>query len=152
MVSCFRKCNLGIHEFSSIETKSRHTTTHVVYVIGYTKCTQTPGLCAKSRVVYRFFIFGIWLVFTGIYQTNTGRKLGQYISVLFFGRDPFSPQNGGHGPLFEGPSPHFEEKRVSRQTLKSSLQILQCSKYQPKYLPTSTSAVGHTTKWLSEPW
>ncbi len=37
MVSCFRKRNEGIREFSSIETKSCHTTTRVVYVIGYTK-------------------------------------------------------------------------------------------------------------------
>ncbi len=37
MVSCFWKCNVGIREFSSIETKSRHTTTRVVYVIRYTK-------------------------------------------------------------------------------------------------------------------
>jgi len=44
MVSCFWKCNVGIRQFSSIETKSRHTTTRVVYVIGYTKCTQTPKI------------------------------------------------------------------------------------------------------------
>ncbi len=44
MVSCFRKRNVGIREFSSIETKSRHTFTRVVYVIGYTKCTQTPKI------------------------------------------------------------------------------------------------------------
>ncbi len=44
MVSCFRKRNVGICECSSIETKSRHTTTRVVYVIGYTKCTQTPNI------------------------------------------------------------------------------------------------------------
>ncbi len=37
MVSCFRKRSVGICEFSSIETKSCHTTTRVVYVIGYTK-------------------------------------------------------------------------------------------------------------------
>jgi hypothetical protein len=41
MVSCFLKCNVGIREFSSIETKSRHMTTHIVYVIGYTKGTQS---------------------------------------------------------------------------------------------------------------
>jgi hypothetical protein len=41
----------------------------------------------------------------------------------FFGGNPFFPQKGGHGPLFEGPSPHFEEKRVSRQTLNSSRQF-----------------------------
>jgi hypothetical protein len=44
MVSCFWKCNGGIREFSSIEKKSRHTTTRVVYVIGNTKCTRTPGV------------------------------------------------------------------------------------------------------------
>jgi hypothetical protein len=44
MVSCFRKRNVGICELSSIVTKSRHTTTRVVYVIGYTKCTQTPKI------------------------------------------------------------------------------------------------------------
>jgi hypothetical protein len=42
MVSCFWKRNVGICQFSYIETISRHTFTHVVYVIGYTKCTQTP--------------------------------------------------------------------------------------------------------------
>jgi hypothetical protein len=42
--SCFWKRNVGIREFSLMETKSRHMTTRVVYVIGYTKCTQTPKI------------------------------------------------------------------------------------------------------------
>jgi hypothetical protein len=46
----------------------------------------------------------------------------------YFGGNPFFPRKGGHGSLFQGPSPHFEEKRVSRQTFKSSCQILWCSK------------------------
>jgi hypothetical protein len=33
------------------------------------------------------FLVGIWLVFLGIYRTNTKGKLGRYISVLFFWRD-----------------------------------------------------------------
>ncbi len=44
MVSCFHKCNVGIREFSSIEMISRHKSTRVVYLIGYTKCTQTPKI------------------------------------------------------------------------------------------------------------
>ncbi len=44
MVSCFRKRKVGIREFSSIETKSCHTFTRVLYVIGYTKCTKTPKI------------------------------------------------------------------------------------------------------------
>ncbi len=37
MVSCFQKQNVGIRELSPIVTESLHTTTRVVYVIGYTK-------------------------------------------------------------------------------------------------------------------
>jgi hypothetical protein len=44
MVSRFWKCNVGICEFSLIETRSRHVTTSVVYVIGYPKCTQSPTI------------------------------------------------------------------------------------------------------------
>ncbi len=52
MVSCFRKHDVGIREFSSIETKSHHTTTRVVHVIGYTKCTQTPKIIPYSGFRY----------------------------------------------------------------------------------------------------
>ncbi len=58
---------------------------------------------------------------------------------VYFGGNPFFPWKRGHGPLFGGSSPHLEEKRVSRQTLKSSHQILKCSKYRPKYQQTSNS-------------
>jgi hypothetical protein len=70
------------------------------------------------RVLYQFgIVVGIWLVFLGIYQTDTGGKLGRYILVLCFWWELlFLPLKGGHGPLFEGPNPHFEEKRVSCQT------------------------------------
>ena len=64
------------------------------------------------------FLVGIRLVFLGIYQTDTGGKLGRYISVYFFGGNPFCPRKGGHGPLFEGPSPHFEEKKGFPPNLK----------------------------------
>jgi hypothetical protein len=37
------------------------------------------------------FLVGIRLVFLGIYQTNTGGKLGRYILYYFFGRNPFFP-------------------------------------------------------------
>jgi hypothetical protein len=125
MVSCFQKRNVGICQFSSIESKSRHTTTHVVYVIGYTKCTQTLKIIPYSRFdTDSVFLVGIWLVFLGIYQTDTGGKHCWYISVLFFWWESLFLAKGGHGPHFEGPSPHFEEKRVSRQTLKRSCQIL----------------------------
>jgi hypothetical protein len=83
----------------------------------------------KRRLLLELYIdlvfwVGVRLVFLGFYRTDTGGKLGRYIWVLFFWREPIFPQKGCHGPLFEGPSPHFEEKRVSRQTLKSSCQIL----------------------------
>jgi hypothetical protein len=60
----------------------------------------------------------IQLVFLGIYQTDTGGKLGRYILVLLFWRKPFFPQKGGHGPLFEEPSHHFEGKKGFLPTLK----------------------------------
>jgi hypothetical protein len=57
MISCFRKRKVGIREFSSIETKSCHTFTRVVYVIGYTKCTQTPKIipciCIVGKLGYK---------------------------------------------------------------------------------------------------
>ncbi len=56
MVSCFRKSYIGVSEFSSIETKSRHTTTHVVYVIGYTKCTQTPEIIPYPGFRYTLLV------------------------------------------------------------------------------------------------
>jgi hypothetical protein len=63
------------------------------------------------------FLVSIRLVFLSIYRTDTGGKLGGYIWVFFFGGNPFFPRKEGHGPLFERRSPHFEKKRVSRQTL-----------------------------------
>ncbi len=78
------------------------------------KCREVLGLELYTDLV---FLVGIRLVFLGIYWIDTGGKLGRYILVLFFGENPFFPRKGGHGPLFEGPSPHFEEKRASRQTL-----------------------------------
>ncbi len=44
--------NVGIREFSSIETKSCHTNTRVVYVIGCTKCTQTPKIIPYPGIRY----------------------------------------------------------------------------------------------------
>jgi hypothetical protein len=51
MVSCFRKRDIGIRQFSSIETKSHHTTTRVIYVIGYTRCTQIPGVLTSCATL-----------------------------------------------------------------------------------------------------
>ncbi len=82
-----------------------------------TECTTANYIAQLELYTNLVCLVGIWLVFLGIYQTDTKGKLGWYISVLFFGGNPFFPQKGGHGPLFEGPNPHFEEKKVSRQTL-----------------------------------
>jgi hypothetical protein len=38
--------------------------------------------------------------FFGIYRTDTKRKLGQYILVLFFGGNPFFSLKGGSWPPF----------------------------------------------------
>ncbi len=46
------------------------------------------------------FSDSIWWVFLCIYRTDTGGKLGQYILVYYFGRNPFFPWRGSHGPLF----------------------------------------------------
>ncbi len=59
MVSCFWKPNVGICEFSSIETKSCHTTTRVVYVIEYIKCTQILGVltsCATLGATLDYYL------------------------------------------------------------------------------------------------
>ncbi len=40
----WQKLNVGSCEYSLIESKSRHMTTRVPYVIGYTKCTQNPKI------------------------------------------------------------------------------------------------------------
>jgi hypothetical protein len=56
MVSFFLKCDVGIYEFSFIETKSHPTTTHVVYVIGYTKCTQTPKIIPYQGFRYTLLV------------------------------------------------------------------------------------------------
>jgi hypothetical protein len=52
MVSHFWKHNIGICELSSIGTRSRHITTCVVYVIGYTKCTQNPNIIPRQALPY----------------------------------------------------------------------------------------------------
>ncbi len=95
----------------------------------------------KTRDVYRFGIFGRYLVGISWYLPNLYRRKtwSVHFGIIFFGENPCFTWKGRHSPLFEGPSPHFVEKRVSCQTLKSSRQILKCSKYQPKYRPTSTS-------------
>jgi hypothetical protein len=52
------------------------------------------------------FLVCIWLVFLGIYQTNTGGKLCRYISVLFFWREPlFFLERGVMAPFLRGPAP-----------------------------------------------
>ncbi len=64
---------MGICEFSSIETKSRHTTTRVVYVIGYTKCTQTPKIIPYLAAP----LVGGGFTYVGILYTETeGRTDG----------------------------------------------------------------------------
>ncbi len=70
------------------------------------------------RVVYQFGIFGRYLVGISWYLLNQYRRKTRYISVLFFGGKHFFPQKGGHGPLFEGPSPHFEGKNGFPPNLK----------------------------------
>jgi hypothetical protein len=82
---------------------------------------------SKTTLLLKLYRFGNLSrhrsVFSWYHRTNTKEKLGRYITVLFFSRNPFFPQKGGHGPPFEGPSPHFKEKRVSRQTL-TALQLM----------------------------
>ncbi len=57
-------------------------------------------------------LVGISQYFLGIYHTNTEVNIGWYILVLFFWREPlFFLERGVMAPLFEGPSPLFEEKR-----------------------------------------
>ncbi len=46
------------------------------------------------------FLVGIRLVFLGIYQTDTGGKLGRYISVYFFWREPLFFSKRGSWPPF----------------------------------------------------
>jgi hypothetical protein len=64
-----------------------------------------------------------WLVFLGIYHTNTKENLGRYILVSFFlagtpfslkkgALAPFLRVKGGTGHLFDTASPPFAEKTV----------------------------------------
>ncbi len=64
-----------------------------------------------------------WLVFLGIYHTNTEGNLGWYILVSFFWREPLFPSKRGHWPPFRGkkgalapfliqPAPLLWKKRV----------------------------------------
>jgi hypothetical protein len=47
------------------------------------------------------FFVGIQLVFPGIYQTDMGGKLGRYVLLLLFSREPlFSPERGVMVPFF----------------------------------------------------
>jgi hypothetical protein len=53
------------------------------------------------------FLVGIWLVFLGFYQTDTRGKLGRYILVLLFWREPLFSLKGGSLPPFLGAQPPF---------------------------------------------
>ena len=85
-------------------------------------------------------IFGPFLQSTYYWMSRSTFLGGGDIGNIILAGTPFFLERGVMAPFFRGPAhPHFEEKRVSHQTLKSSRQILQCSKYRPKYQPTSTS-------------
>jgi hypothetical protein len=96
-----------------------------------------------------------WSVFLGIYHTNTEGNLGRYISVSFFGGNPFFLQKGGTGPLFEEKgghcplfdtaSPPFAEKRSSRQISNTD------RKYQPPS-KSDTGKIPIPKKLLVTPW
>ncbi len=53
------------------------------------------------------FLVGIWLVFLGFYQTDTGGKLSRYVLVLLFWREPLFSSKGGSRPPFLGAQPPF---------------------------------------------
>jgi hypothetical protein len=53
------------------------------------------------------FSDGIRLVFLGFYRTDTGGKLGRYILVLLFWREPLFSLKGGSWPPFLGVQPPF---------------------------------------------
>jgi hypothetical protein len=65
-------------------------------------------------IQYIWSVFGwYFLVFTEqIPEENLVGTFGYY----YFGGNPFFLERGVEAP-FWGPGPHFEEKRVSRQTL-----------------------------------
>ncbi len=71
----------------------------------------TPLHTRVVSIWYFWSVFGwYFLVFTKLMPEEN--LVGTFWNY-FFGGNPFFPWKGGHGPLFEGPSPHFEEKRVS---------------------------------------
>jgi hypothetical protein len=71
----------------------------------------TAGVNKVELYTDSVFLVGIWLVFLGIYQTNTGGKLGRYISVLFFlAGTPFYLKRGVMAPFLRGPAPILRKK------------------------------------------
>ncbi len=64
------------------------------------------------------FSVSIRLIFLGFYRTITGGKLGRYISVLFFWREPLFSSKGGSCPPFWGAKPPFWGKKGFPPNLK----------------------------------
>ncbi len=87
-------------------------------VVHTTLCTTWAR--TTTQKITRFFVelgtdlvfsVGIRLVFLGFYQTNTGEKLGRYISVLLSWREPLFSSKGGSRPPFWGAQPPFWGKK-----------------------------------------
>ncbi len=82
MVSCFQKRNVGICEFSPIETKSCHTTTRVVYVIGYRKVYPNLEDNTIPCSFVAMFVFCTTLCMTMWNFTSLGLPFSKYSVIL----------------------------------------------------------------------
>ena len=85
----------------------------VGYHTSWSRVLYTPSsrleLCTESVFFGRYRS-----VFLGIYHTDTGGKLGRYISASKRGQLPLFPEKGGNAPLLEEPNLPFQEKRGER--------------------------------------
>ncbi len=109
------------------DTTAQMYCTISMYVTSKTISRQNQKLTQHHNyscipIQYFWLVFG-WYFLVITIQMPEENSVGTFW-YYYFGRNPFFPRKGGHGPLLQGPSPHFEEKRVSRQTFKSSRQIL----------------------------
>jgi hypothetical protein len=64
------------------------------------------------------FSVGIRLVFLGIYRTDTGGKLGRYISVFFLAGTPIFLERGVTAPFLRGPAPVLRKKGFPTKPLR----------------------------------
>jgi hypothetical protein len=107
MAFCFWKRNVGIHDISSIETKSHHITTRVVYVIGYTKCTQTPKILSYLGCRYTLPVPMVkWVHFLYLHLLRVGLR-------IFFPVVPLCQFFGCGGKWFLVLLPYLNDRQMT---------------------------------------